>query len=154
MAFNFFKKKKKKEPKKSQYIDVTIKEIVKETDDAVSIVFEHVEGFNYIPGQFITLILTIKGNKIRRAYSLCSSPSLDENPTVTVKRVENGIMSNYVNDELKAVVETANDYGMTVAVHAHGKEGMERAIKAGVKIAYGTDAGLYPHGKNADGFSL
>lgn len=102
MAFNFFKKKKKKETKKSQYIDVVIKEIVKETKDAVSVVFEHAEGFKYIPGQFITLILTINGNKIRRAYSLSSSPSLDEYPTITVKRVEGGIMSNYVNDELKA----------------------------------------------------
>jgi imidazolonepropionase-like amidohydrolase len=29
----------------------------------------------------------------------------------------------------------------------------KRAIKAGLKIGYGTDAGLYPHGKNADGFA-
>jgi imidazolonepropionase-like amidohydrolase len=37
------------------------------------------------------------------------------------------------------VVDTANDYGMTVAVHAHGKEGMDRAIKAGVtSIEHGT----------------
>ena len=122
-------------------------------------------------------------------------------------------------DEIKAVVETAKDYGMRVACHAHGTEGIKRAIlggvnsiehgtymddecmemakkyhtwyvptltagravgdsskvpgfypaivagkaaeigpqiqktfakayKAGVKIAFGTDAGVYPHGKN------
>ncbi len=122
-------------------------------------------------------------------------------------------------DEIKAIVETAKDYGMKVACHAHGAEGIRRAIlggvtsiehgtfmddedielmkkynvwyvptltagrsvgdsanipgyfppvvaakakqvgptiqktfakayKAGVKIAFGTDAGVYPHGKN------
>lgn len=52
---------------------------------------------------------------------------------------KNGQNPQFMNDELKAVVDTANDYGMTVAVHAHGKEGMERAIKAGVtSIEHGT----------------
>ena len=52
---------------------------------------------------------------------------------------KNGQNPQFMDDELKAVVDTANDYGMTVAVHAHGKEGMERAIKAGVtSIEHGT----------------
>ena len=52
---------------------------------------------------------------------------------------KNGQNPQFMNDELKAVVDTANDYGMTVAVHAHGKEGMDRAIKAGVtSIEHGT----------------
>jgi imidazolonepropionase-like amidohydrolase len=29
------------------------------------------------------------------------------------------------------------------------REGFRKAVKAGVKIAYGTDAGVYPHGENA-----
>jgi imidazolonepropionase-like amidohydrolase len=42
-------------------------------------------------------------------------------------------------DELEAIVSTANDYGMTVAVHAHGAEGMKRAVEAGVtSIEHGT----------------
>lgn len=45
----------------------------------------------------------------------------------------------FMQDELEAIVETAHDYGMTVTVHAHGKEGMVRAIKAGVdSIEHGT----------------
>ena len=52
---------------------------------------------------------------------------------------KNGQNPQFMDDELKAVVDTANDYGMTVAVHAHGKEGIERAIKAGVtSIEHGT----------------
>jgi len=42
-------------------------------------------------------------------------------------------------EELEAVVEAANDYGMTVAAHAHGTEGMKRAVQAGVtSIEHGT----------------
>lgn len=43
------------------------------------------------------------------------------------------------DDEFKAIVETAHDYGLKVAVHAHGDEGMRRAILAGVdSIEHGT----------------
>ena len=45
----------------------------------------------------------------------------------------------FTAEELAAVVETARDYGMTVAVHAHGNEGIRRAILAGVdSIEHGT----------------
>lgn len=45
----------------------------------------------------------------------------------------------FTDDELKAVVETAHDYNMIVAVHAHGTEGMKRAVLAGVdSIEHGT----------------
>lgn len=45
----------------------------------------------------------------------------------------------FMDDELAAIVTTAHDYGMRVAVHAHGKDGMIRAIKAGVdSIEHGT----------------
>ena len=41
--------------------------------------------------------------------------------------------------ELEAIIATANDYGMTTAAHAHGKEGMLRAVKAGItSIEHGT----------------
>jgi imidazolonepropionase-like amidohydrolase len=43
----------------------------------------------------------------------------------------NGVNPQFTDAELKAVVETAKDYGFAVAVHAHGKEGMLRAIRAG-----------------------
>ncbi len=47
--------------------------------------------------------------------------------------------AQFSDEELAAIVSTAKDYGFTVAVHAHGKEGMERAIKAGVtSIEHGT----------------
>lgn len=52
---------------------------------------------------------------------------------------KSGQNPQFMNDELTAIVATAKDYEMTVAVHAHGKEGMLRAIKAGVdSIEHGT----------------
>jgi imidazolonepropionase-like amidohydrolase len=42
-------------------------------------------------------------------------------------------------EELEAIIETANDYGMTTAAHAHGAEGMKRAVMAGItSIEHGT----------------
>jgi imidazolonepropionase-like amidohydrolase len=138
---------------------------------------------------------------------------------------KNGLNPQFQRDEIEAVIATAKDYGFTVAAHAHGAEGMRRAIeagvtsvehgtfmdadlmrlmkskgtwyvptltagafvaekaeipgfyvpmvaakaraigpqiaatlskayKAGVPIAFGTDAGVYPHGENATEFKL
>jgi len=45
----------------------------------------------------------------------------------------------FSDEELQTIVETAKDYDMTVAVHAHGTEGMKRAVLAGVdSIEHGT----------------
>ena len=50
-----------------------------------------------------------------------------------------GHAPQFTDDELRAVVETAKDYGFHVAAHAHGAEGMKRAIRAGVRsIEHGT----------------
>ncbi|BFM12451.1 amidohydrolase family protein [Simiduia litorea] len=52
---------------------------------------------------------------------------------------KNGQNPQFFQDEVEAIVKTAKDYGMTVAVHAHGAEGMNRAIRAGVdSIEHGT----------------
>jgi ring-1,2-phenylacetyl-CoA epoxidase subunit PaaE len=107
MAFSFFKKSEK--PKKEEthsgpkYYDLRVKNIIQETKDAISIVFEHPASgkINYKPGQFLTLITSVNGKEVRRAYSLCSSPFVDQDLAVTVKRVEKGLMSNWLPDNLK-----------------------------------------------------
>lgn len=45
---------------------------------------------------------------------------------------KSGSNPQFTEEEIRAIVETAKDYGMMVAVHAHGAEGMKRAIRAGV----------------------
>ncbi len=50
-----------------------------------------------------------------------------------------GSAPQFQQDELEAVVETARDFGIHVAAHAHGDEGMKRAVKAGIhSIEHGT----------------
>jgi imidazolonepropionase-like amidohydrolase len=52
---------------------------------------------------------------------------------------KSGDAPQFMADEIRAIVETAKDYGYSVAAHAHGKEGMKRAIEAGVTtIEHGT----------------
>jgi imidazolonepropionase-like amidohydrolase len=141
-----------------------------------------------------------------------------------LSQARNGQNPQFTEEELRAIVSTAKDYGFRVAAHAHGTEGIKRALragvdsiehgtlmddeaialfkktgawyvptmsagryvtdkskdpeyysplvrpkaaaigpqisvtfarayKAGVKIAFGTDAGVYPHGENAKEFA-
>lgn len=52
---------------------------------------------------------------------------------------KSGDNPQFTIEEIKAICDTAKDYGMHVAAHAHGDEGMQRAIKGGVKtIEHGT----------------
>ena len=52
---------------------------------------------------------------------------------------KNGQNPQFTEEEIRAIVETAKDYEMHVAAHAHGVEGMQRAIRAGVRtIEHGT----------------
>ena len=52
---------------------------------------------------------------------------------------DSGDLQQFTDAEMKAIVETAHLLGMKVAAHAHGKRGMEAAIKAGVdSIEHGT----------------
>jgi imidazolonepropionase-like amidohydrolase len=52
---------------------------------------------------------------------------------------KDGSGPQFTDAELKAIIETARDYGMHVAAHAHGAEGMKRAVLAGVTtIEHGT----------------
>jgi len=52
---------------------------------------------------------------------------------------KSGQNPQFTEEEIRAICETAKDYGMHVAAHAHGDEGMQRAIRGGVKtIEHGT----------------
>ncbi|QXP65999.1 ferredoxin--NADP reductase [Polaribacter sp. AHE13PA] len=83
---------------------INIHEVIRETADAVSLVFK-IPGnlkskFAFHAGQYLTLKKTINGKEVRRAYSICSSPS-DSYLKVAIKAVENGTFSTYATTELK-----------------------------------------------------
>ncbi|WP_291128587.1 metal-dependent hydrolase family protein [Flavobacterium sp. UBA7682] len=53
---------------------------------------------------------------------------------------KSGSNPQFTEEEIAAIVSTAKDYNMKVAAHAHGDEGMQRAVRAGVKtIEHGTE---------------
>ena len=114
MAFGIFKKKQQRAeakaeetPKKAGYLHLKVREVVNETADAISIHFEQpaTGKVPYQPGQFFTVMAEVNGKEERRAYSLSSSPHADRYPAVTVKRVQGGLVSNYLNDHVKAGME-------------------------------------------------
>lgn len=85
-----------------EFHSLNVKEIKKETSDTVSISF-HVPSelknvYEFSPGQYLTLKLEVNNEECRRSYSICSSS--DEDITVAVKKVENGLVSTYLNEVL------------------------------------------------------
>ena len=74
--------------------------------DATTITFEVPpalwESFAHHPGQHLIIRFVVDGQEARRSYSLNSCPHDENEPLqVTVKRVQGGLVSNYVNDQLK-----------------------------------------------------
>ena len=52
---------------------------------------------------------------------------------------KSGSNPQFTEEELEAVVKAAKDYDFVVAVHAHGAEGMKRAVRAGIdSVEHGT----------------
>ena len=82
----------------SERLRLTVADVIQETGDAHSIVFETPEGLTYKPGQFLTLRLPHADGVVARCYSLSSAPGVDDKLKVTVKRVKDGRGSNWVCD--------------------------------------------------------
>ena len=90
----------------SKFHSLKVVDVVRETADAVSVAFEVPanlkQEYKYKQGQYLTLKFNIKGEELRRSYSICSSP-VDENELrVAIKKVKEGKVSTYINDILKA----------------------------------------------------
>ncbi len=100
----------------SIFYKLPVKEVTKETQNTVSVVFDIPEKtkseFYFIPGQYITIQKEIDGKKLRRAYSICSSPNSDE-LRVAIKAVDKGAFSVYANNKLKVgdILEVAAPEG-------------------------------------------
>lgn len=84
---------------------LTISDVRKETEDTVSLAFsipEEIKGdFEFIQGQYLTLRTDIKGEDVRRSYSICSGVGEDE-LRVAIKKVPGGLFSTFANESLKA----------------------------------------------------
>ncbi len=100
----------------STFYKLSIKEVRRETPNAVSVEFnvplEFRDYYKFIAGQYVTLKLTLDGEEIRRAYSICSSPQSGE-LRIAIKSVGQGAFSTFANTQLKAgdVVEVGTPEG-------------------------------------------
>tara|TARA_R110001583_G_scaffold22614_2_gene84671 strand:+ start:1692 stop:2747 length:1056 start_codon:yes stop_codon:yes gene_type:complete len=123
----------------SKFHKLTIKEIKKETNHAVSILFdvpaELKSEFKFIAGQYITIRTSIDGKELRRSYSICSSPESNE-LCVAVKEVKNGVFSNYATKKLKAgaILEVAPPEGKFILQTATSHQKNYVAFTAGSGI--------------------
>jgi ferredoxin-NADP reductase len=77
--------------------------VVDETADVKTFHFraEPPRVFRYRPGQFLTFEFPFEGRTLRRSYSISSSPSRPYTVAITVKRVEGGVISNWLHDNLR-----------------------------------------------------
>jgi len=89
----------------NRFYELTISKITQLTTSSVMITFEVPEllkkVFHFEAGEYLTLQQTIGGEKVRRAYSICSGVNESE-LSVAVKRVSNGVFSTYATTQLKA----------------------------------------------------
>ncbi len=88
----------------NDYHRLRVIDVIDETRDTKSFVLaipsDLGERFAYSAGQFCTFRATIGGEMVARCYSMSSAPAMREPFTVTVKRVPDGRMSNWMNDRL------------------------------------------------------
>jgi len=87
----------------SRFHALTVKDVRRETPDAVSIAFElpadAAEAYRFRPGQYLTLRRDFDGVEARRSYSICSG--LDDGELrIAVKKVPGGLFSCFANDNL------------------------------------------------------
>jgi ring-1,2-phenylacetyl-CoA epoxidase subunit PaaE len=88
----------------SGFHKLSIAEIRRETEDAVSLAFDVPEAlrpaFAFSPGQYLTLRATLDGAEVRRYYSICSG--LDDGELrVAIKHVPGGVFSGHANKVLR-----------------------------------------------------
>jgi len=122
-----------------RFKNLTVKDIKKETENAVSIAFDIpknlIEEFKFIAGQYITLRTTIDGKELRRSYSISSSPESNE-LRIAVKEVKNGVFSNYATKKLKVgdILEVSPPEGKFILQTATSNQKNYAAFTAGSGI--------------------
>jgi len=100
----------------STFHKLTVQKIIKETQDAVSVLFEVPaalkESFSFVAGQYITVKKIVNEKEVRSAYSICASPKSNE-LKVAIKAVEKGLFSVFATTKLKEgdVLEVAEPEG-------------------------------------------
>jgi ring-1,2-phenylacetyl-CoA epoxidase subunit PaaE len=74
--------------------------VIREAGDATSLILEDLKGapIEFVPGQFFTVLVSIDGLRLRRAYSASSSYLDKARLRLTIKRTQGGTVSGFLND--------------------------------------------------------
>lgn len=95
---------------------LTCVDVVDITHDVRSFSFQLPGGMRlqHDPGQYLTFTFVIDGVAVERCYTISSSPSRSEWPTITVKRIPGGPVSNWLHDQLRVgdTVRSSGPYGV------------------------------------------
>jgi 3-ketosteroid 9alpha-monooxygenase subunit B len=87
------------------FYPIRVAAVEREANEAVSIILDLPAAlephFAYRAGQYVTLRVTLDGKALRRCYSMSTAPETDRTMRITVKRVEDGRVSRWVNDQLE-----------------------------------------------------
>ena len=79
--------------------------VIRETADTCSLVLGIPQGmertFRYRAGQFVTIQIPYGGKTLSRCYSLASCPDCESEHKITIKRIADGRISNWINDNVK-----------------------------------------------------
>lgn len=115
-----------------------VSRVVPETDDARSLVLDVPatlrDAFAYRAGQFLTLRLTVGGEVHHRSYSMSSSPDVDDELRISVKRVPGGVVSNWIYDNVRAgdVLEASPPMGVFCLGADDGRDVVAFAAGSGI----------------------
>jgi ring-1,2-phenylacetyl-CoA epoxidase subunit PaaE len=122
-----------------RFHQLTVRDIRRETPEAVSIAFEVPEvlraDYRFTEGQYLTLRTTLDGEEVRRSYSLCAGVH-DEELRVAVKEVPGGAFSTFANQLLQpgAVLDVMTPMGRFGAASAERRGGHAVFFAAGSGI--------------------
>lgn len=103
--------------------------VIQETKDAVTIFFDTGQAaFTFQAGQFLNITCNIDGEQVSRSYSFSSAVS-GSYPSITVKRMANGKMSNYL-------VSNAKDIREWDIEAPFGNFGLNKKISSGFEMIF------------------
>lgn len=124
-----------------KFYELKVRNIIKETDDAVVVEFEVPEdlrdNFRFTHGQHLTLRKIINEKEVRRTYSICTTPS-ENCLQVAIKQIEDGKFSTFANHELQI-----GDYLQVMPAQGHFYTDLDPENKKNY-VAFATGSGITP----------
>lgn len=120
------------------YQKLRVCKVERQPTEVIKISFEPLgqEKFVYQPGQFLTLVFKKNEKELRRSYSFCSSPDVNEPVSIAVKLVENGEISRLLHHQIEKgdILEIAEPNGLFIYPFEEEKERTVFLFGAGVGI--------------------